>query len=582
MRVGELFACGTSGLGQMNLGGVLCASALLQAGLVEYRRQNPTTYHAVNKLLMATTVINGLGTLWAIGKTVNGLKKHFDISLFSERIRTGQWVSPDWTYGKIFCVNSSILSSLIVTFGTTTVANMILCKRDNPTTFREDALRQLLVVPQVIMTIFSSLTFLSSSAVADMALCRFSKNEATVREDALRQSVIVLMITMLPHVRSLQNCATLLGLGSALVSSVITPFVKQSIYQGRHLEVDIELFFYGIEAPHGIEQLQEVAKDEANYNNLFPARPIFDVNANLMPLNGDIRFNSGTQRGRINWTGNHLNSFNYFMLANAVIQLLAAMSFRSGKNLSTALLCTAPISLATTYLQFESGFESIFPIAAISLLILYYRGEGIQQTKNALTFENSLGSKIVLTHQNFSGITVMMQFFLLNEILTSLYGALDSGEKEYYHLILVAMKTAALYGFSQGSWLNISRTYKNPLANCSIDIYKNFSQKLGERCTEIFKNSVEEITLYSKIYIPEGVSLFPTEDAFKTVAESLLHEGENFFDQTFWKFQTSRSNGSTQTINVLFKNTISLDNGLHGVFFENGSKTILRLEQLAT
>ena len=499
LRLGEFLANSCSRFGNLHLGTAFGASALLQAGLVEYRRQNPNSYHTVNKILTITKIINVFGACWAIGKTINTLKERRDISLFSEKYATGKLTAPDWTWRKIFLVNSAILTST------------------------------------------------SLAALALFFFTPYNRN-ASMQEHLLRCAVVLQIIATLPHVLSLQGAGTLLGLGGALTSSISTIFVKQVLARPRSNDINDRVVYFGVGAPSNNDEiLAEVAK-EANYQRI-GRRLTLTIDRQFIPLNGSIQLESG--KVEYNDRDLSIKTHEYGLLAIGIFQLLAAYKVCSGsphaisyfgKGIALTSFLTLIGRMIRDVVSSESETDALLtlslPFAAALIIFLYNRSEG-PKNKAPLLLKNSLGNKVSLQWKDIDMGAV--KWTMVSQALMDLHLAPKETGKELYYLTLASLKALILYQLSQIQWLNITRTLKNPLANHSIDVHLGASYTLSPKATDLFKESISEVTLSQYVLIPERASLFPTEEALKQFAQPLLDQGENFFTECDWK--TSYMNG---------------------------------------
>ncbi|MCB1109992.1 MAG: hypothetical protein KDK64_03355 [Chlamydiia bacterium] len=514
MRIGEFIAYSASGLAKTNLGGVFCAGAIVQAGLIEYRRHNPNSSHTINRILIASTVINGLGALWAFGRLANTWKEKYQISLFDEAKFTGQWLSPQWDYGRIFKINLNILATLL-TVGVASLAFGIRSDKDAPMI---DQIAKALMTCQLIAT--------------------------------------------LPHLRSLQEVGIAAGLAGALVSSQFTPFTQQEIFRGNVRREHVTVTYHGIGAPQNLALLQEALGDEENFQSW---NRQYNLPLNLKPLNGALY----VSRGKVCYTGNDttLQIYHYFLAILPLLQLAMAYQARFGKmNITSSMFAILPLSFAILYIRVlgamnrigddpQKAMDVLLPLLMLPAIFFYHYAEGnFSREFPTFSFENALGNKITLTLENSAIERGLMQYFLGTEILLHLKDALFEEDKEPYHFSMVALKALVIYQFTKMRTLSIVREYQSPLVGRTIQVYWDSTSKVGDHLTEMIRNSAQKITLTESIQLPDGLELFPTEEAWKTAAESLLAQGEGFLDQSHWKYNFSYA---LRAFDVLYQKSIS-------------------------
>jgi hypothetical protein len=493
LRLGEFLANSCSRFGNLQLGAAFGASALLQAGLVEYRRQNPTSYHTVNKILTITKIINVFGTCWAIGKTINTLKERHNISLFSEKYATGKPAAPDWTWGKLFLVNSAILTST------------------------------------------------SLAAVAIFFFTPRNRN-VSMQEHLLRCATVLQIITTLPHVLSLQGAGILLGSGGALISSFSTTFVKQVIAQPNQDGINDRVIYCGIGAPLNNDQVRAEVGRATNYarngRNL-----TLTIDRQFIPLNGSIQL----ERGKVEYNGRDLSikTHEYGLLAIGMFQLLATYKVCSGspyalsyfgKGIALTSFLTLIGRMTRDIVSSESETDTFLtlslPFMAAFLIFLYNRSEE-PKNKTNLILENSIGNKVSLQLEDID--IGLVKWTMASQALMDLHRAPEEEGKELYHLALASLKALIIYKLSQVQWLYIKQTIKTPLANHSVKVHLGTSYTLSPRATDLFKESVSEVTLNQVVLIPDRASLFPTDEALKQFAQPLLNQGENLFADCNWR-----------------------------------------------
>ena len=493
LRLGEFLANSCSRFGHLHLGAAFGASALLQAGLVEYRRQNPNSYHTVNKILTITEIINVFGACWAVGKTINTLKERRNISLFSEKYATGKLTAPDWTWGKIFLVNSAILTS---------------------------------------------------TSLAALAIFFFTPRDrnTSMQEHFLRCAAVLQIIATLPHVLSLQGAGILLGLGGALSSSYSTAFVKQVIARPNQHVINDRVVYYGIGAPSNDDEVRAEVARNTNYARN-GQRLTLTIDRQYIPLNGSIQL----EIGKVAYNGRDLSikTHEYGLLAIGMFQLLAAYKVCSGSPYAISyfgkgialtsfltLLGRMGIELVSSDSQTDVLLTLSLPFMAIFLIFLYNRSEG-PKNEAPLILENSIGNKVSLQWGDIDMLAV--KWTMVSQSLMDLHRAPEEEGKELYYLTLCALKALVLYKLSQIHWLNIKQTIKNPLANHSVEVHLGTSYTLSPRATDLFKESVSEVTLNQIVLIPDRASLFPTDEALKQFAQPLLDQGENLFADCNWR-----------------------------------------------
>ncbi len=496
LRLGEFLANSCSRFGHLHLGAAFGASALLQAGLVEYRRQNPNSYHTVNKILTITKIINVFGACWAMGKTINTLKERHNISLFSEKYATGKLAAPDWTWGKLFLVNSAILTS---------------------------------------------------TSLAALAIFFFTPRDRNTskQEHFLRCAAVLQIITTLPHVLSLQGAGILLGLGGTLTSSISTTFVKQVIARPNQHGINDRVVYYGIGAPSNDDDVRAEVSRATNYASN-GQRLTLTINRQFIPLNGSIQL----ERGKVEYNGRDLSikTHEYGLLAIGMFQLLATYKVCSaspyalsyfGKGIALTSFLTLVGRMARDMVSSESETDALLtlslPFMAAFLIFLYNRSEGLKN-EAPLLLENSLGNKVSLQWGDIDMLAV--KWTMVSQALMDLHRAPEEEGKELYYLTNCAIKALVLYQLSKIHWLNIKQTIKNPLANHSVEVYFGTSYTLSPRATDLFKESVNEVTLNQIVLIPDRASLFPTDEALKQFARPLLDQGDNLFADCNWRMHT--------------------------------------------
>ncbi|WP_316358555.1 hypothetical protein [Candidatus Neptunichlamydia sp. REUL1] len=515
LRLGEFLANSCSRFGNLHLGAAFGASALLQAGLVEARRQNPNSYHTVNKILTTTKIINIFGTCWAIGKTINTLKERHNISLFSEKYATRKPAAPDWAWGKIFLVNSAILTS---------------------------------------------------TSLAALAIFFFTPRNRNVsmQEHLLRCATVLQIIATLPYVLSLQGAGILLGSGSALISSFSTTFVKQVIAQANHHHINDQVIYYGIGAPSNNDQVRAEVGRETNYTTHYTTNGrnlTLTIDREFIPLNGSIQL----ERGKVEYNGRDLSikTHEYGLLAIGMFQLLATYKVCSGspyalsyfgKGIALTSLLTLTGRMIRDIVSSESETDAFLtlslPFMAAFLIFLYNRSEEPKNEK-PLLLENSIGNKVSLRWGDIDMLAV--KWTMVSQALMDLHRAPEEEGKELYYLALASIKALIIYKLSQVRWLYIKQTIKTPLANHSVKVHIGTSYTLSPRATNLFKESVREVTLSQVVLIPDRASLFPTDEVLKQFAQPLLNQGENLFADSNWGIDTF---DIVRTQYVTFKDTL--------------------------
>ncbi|QVL56288.1 MAG: hypothetical protein KFB95_03565 [Simkaniaceae bacterium] len=496
LRLGEFLAHSCSRFGNLHLGVAFGASTLLQAGLVEHRRQNPNSYHTVNKILTITKIINVFGTCWAIGKTINTLKERHNISLFSEKYATGKPAAPDWTWGKLFLVNGAILTS---------------------------------------------------TSLAALAIFFFTPRDrnASTQEHSLRCAAVLHLIATLPHVLSLQGAGILLGLGGAIVGSYSTAFIKQVIARPNQHGINDRVVYCGIGAPSNNDQVRDEVGRATNYA-ANGRRLTLTIDRQHIPLNGSIQL----ENGKVEYNGRDLSikTHEYGLLAIGMFQLLAAYKVCSGspyalsyfgKGIALTSFLTLVGRMTRDMVSSESETDALLtlslPFMAAFLIFLYNRSEG-PKNETPLLLENPLGNTVSLQWGDIDMLAV--KWTMVSQALMDLYLAPKEEGKELYYLALASLKALIIYKLSQIHWLNIKQTIKNPLANHSVEVHLGTSYTLSPRATDLFKESVNEVTLNQIVLIPDRASLFPTDEALKQFAQPLLDQGDNLFADCNWRMHT--------------------------------------------
>lgn len=567
-RLAELSIGTASRLANYNIGKVVGATAILQAGVLHLQRTDHRVAKDTYKITAVLIILNCLGTLWTAGKLAKILQDKYQFSLISPKMLTNNWTVPDWSTSKIFLYNTAGVTAgaitLIVLYDSTIFASNLFKPEDTLSDQTQiswgapfsQRLAQTLYTTQIVLNV--ALFYLGSNRIGSSVAIggltgslysSFKLEWLNLEKDSTSYSGKIYYITLLTPSSYDENHRVTCSEGhtaerNTLITHIFEKFqevVKYTSYESNY-------------------RIWVITNEDGRY---IRSTYTLELSMNELPscFSCDERLIHGylsAERGPISWDGDVLEPKSNFgaalYLTYGIIQLSLILAQQKYHRLAGSIYKIQKVMIGLDILAIAGKIydyqsmhhaelinEAIVAALAISAIALvyifyYHRTEtGKNQIdhffKEAIP-ESDLANLIVnsTTPTSFR----IMQWALTSKILLDLALTPDTSD-EQIHLISAAIEAFTLLQLSQISWIFFERKYTMPLMNHPFKLFDLGLAEMTDAAHKSFKKSLTEVTTRFHFIVPNKKFLLPNAEAMQKTLQGIYDYSTNFFKDSFWQ-----------------------------------------------